>query len=172
MEWSTDNADSNELPVSPGVYEHRHWDFTWPGTYVFQVHVKGHPKGGRLVPEEANVTTVTSEVVTYTFHVGPLTLDEQPVFQVERSVAENSAADAPVGPPVKVVGIAGDALDYTLAGDGSDNFAVKAAAGAQIVVAPGAALDFREAEDGVAYAGGGVEYALYQPGGGSEYQYG
>ena len=152
--WDSSEVDANALPLYPGEYHHLQWAFTKPGTYVISVQLKGHVRqanphrpGDKEYDENwepiSDDNVETSEVVTYIFHVGPLTLDEQPMFQVERSVAENSAANTPVGPSVKVAGIAGDALDYTLAGDGSENFAVQAAAdGAQIVVAPGAALDF------------------------------
>ena len=70
VEWATNDADTNELQVTPGTYLHRNWAFTKPGTYVFQVHVKGHPVPDRLVPD--GIDTLTSEVVRYTFHVGPL----------------------------------------------------------------------------------------------------
>ncbi len=65
--WRTDNADQNELLVTPDTYEYRQWGFTKPGTYVFSVHAKGHP-----VSTLSGAKTVTSEVVYYTFHVGLL----------------------------------------------------------------------------------------------------
>ena len=72
VEWTTSEPDTNELQVTPGTYEHRHWAFTKPGTYVLQVQVKGFPVPDRLVPAEAEIRTVTSEAVRYTFHVGLL----------------------------------------------------------------------------------------------------
>ena len=142
LRWDSSNAIFDQVAVSPGEYDRPMWFFTSRGAYEFQVHIRGNPNTTRDDPRSKD-DSVTSAAQRYTLHVGPLTLDEQPVFQVERSVAENSASDTPVGPPVKVAGIGGDALDYRLAGDGSENFAVNAAAhGAQIVVASGAALDF------------------------------
>lgn len=74
VEWATNDPEANEFRVSPGNYEHRHWAFTKPGTYVIQAHVKGRPRKGpgRLLPSESDVVSLTGEVVTYTFHVGLL----------------------------------------------------------------------------------------------------
>ena len=47
--WSTLDANESALQVTPGSYEHRHWGFTMPGTYVFQVHAKG-PSEAALYP--------------------------------------------------------------------------------------------------------------------------
>jgi len=139
LTWITANVDSNKLEIYPNGYEYRDWFFTRPGTYVLSVRAKGHPGYDLDVAEN----TVTSEVVQYTFHVGDLTLDEQPFFRVERSVAEDAAADANVGGPVSVGGIGGDTLAYSLSGEGHENFTVShAATGAQIAVADGANLDY------------------------------
>ena len=62
-----------------------------------------------------------------------------------RSVAENSAAETPVGDPVTATDPENDTLTYTLAGADAATFAVDPATG-QIKVAEGAALD-RETKD-------------------------
>ena len=140
--WDSSQPGKGVVELGPGEYKELQWVFTKPGTYLMWVHLLGDvkdPPAGASWNRISSKDTETSEVYRYTIHVGPLTLDEQPAFYVERSVDENSAADTPVGPPLKVIGIGGD----TLAGDGSDNFAVNAVGeGAQIVVAPGAALDY------------------------------
>jgi len=143
LTWNTANADSNELDITPGDYDHRDWFFTRPGTYVFSIRAKGHPSSTFKASQGIRADTVTSIARRYTFHVGDLTLNEQPFFQVERSVPEDAAASASVGDPVSVGGIGGDTLTYSLSGDGHENFTVSpAATGAQIAVADGADLDY------------------------------
>ena len=81
----------------------------------------------------------------YTIQSGPLNFNDQPMFQVERSVAENSAAGVKVGAPVPVAnGDDGDTLAYGLTGKGSSLFDVAGApgGGAQVTVAAGALLDY------------------------------
>ena len=74
--WKTTDADDNELLITPGDYTHRNWAFTKPGTYRFQVHVKGHPT--QALRDEMErldadyLRRVTSEVSTYTIHVGEM----------------------------------------------------------------------------------------------------
>lgn len=75
VEWDTLDPDENELQVAPGEYEHRMWAFTRPGTYVFEVHAKGHPskafsKANDLSDDREADVTLTSQVRRYTFHVG------------------------------------------------------------------------------------------------------
>ena len=72
LTWTTANADTNLLVITPGAYEHRDWFFTRPGTYVLQVHAKGHPSIAFRGSEGIDEITVASEVVRYTFHVGNL----------------------------------------------------------------------------------------------------
>jgi len=72
LTWNTANADSNELDITPGEYDHRDWFFTRPGTYRFSVHTKGHPSAAFKSSEDIDEVVVTSEVVQYTFHVGNL----------------------------------------------------------------------------------------------------
>ena len=57
-----------------------------------------------------------------------------------RTVAENSVAGAPVGPPVAALDGDGDALTYSLAGADADAFTI--AAGGQIQVGDQTALDY------------------------------
>jgi len=75
--WRTDGVHENALMITPGTYEYRQWGFTKPGTYVFQLHVKGHPRnhdvhGAVIDTSISKDSTNTSEVIRYTFHVGLL----------------------------------------------------------------------------------------------------
>ena len=74
--WKTTNADTNELLVTPGDYTHRMWAFTEPGTYRLQVHAKGRPttalQSQMTRTDRNDLETITSEVSTYTLHVGLL----------------------------------------------------------------------------------------------------
>ena len=143
IKWRTDYADTNVYKVTPGTYEHPYWAFTAPGTYELQVQVKGRPNLARTGGPLTRASTVTSEVRRYTFHVGRLTLNEQPRFQVSRAVRENAPVGTAVGAPIAVTGIDGDVLDYWLTGEEPLPFAVfPARGGAQLTVAAGAVLDF------------------------------
>ena len=102
--WNSLDTDVNAMPLEAGEYEHLEWVFTHPGTYVLEVHLKGHvrqsnpnPADTTWKPITAKDTTVTSEVREYVFQVGPLTLNHDPVFQVVRSVKENTAVGTVVG---------------------------------------------------------------------------
>lgn len=69
--WTTKDVDTNQLAVTPGEYQTRHWAFSRPGTYVFRVHAKVR------VPIDADTPisdddSVSSDVAHYTFHVGAL----------------------------------------------------------------------------------------------------
>ncbi len=151
--WNTYDTDVNTMPVWAGEYEHLEWVFTHPGTYVLEVHIKGHVRqkkptgagtdwdGWEKITDED--TTITSEVREYTIHVGPLTVNESPAFGVMRSVEENSAGGTKVGDPIKIFTNDNDALNYSLAGVGAGKFnVVSVDDGAQITVADGAALDY------------------------------
>lgn len=130
--WRTDNTDTNEWKVAPGAYDYAHWAFTEPGTYVFHVHAKGHPNKGRTGGPIVNATTVTSEVRRYTFHVGDLDVNHEPLFNVTRGVAENSAAGTNVGIPILVKDLDADTLCFALAGLGAhENFTINGAANAE-----------------------------------------
>ena len=69
--WDGSDPDRNEIQVHGGEHRHRYWAFTQPGTYELEVHVKAHPNHkvawGSIKP---GYVTVTSEIKTYTFHVG------------------------------------------------------------------------------------------------------
>ncbi len=119
--WRTDAADTNVYPITPGTYDHVFWAFTKPGTYVFHVQVKGRPRNSLI-----QATTVTSEVERYTFHVGNLPVNHNPIFELERSVPENSNAGTNVGAPILVKDLDEEAtLCFNLHGDGADNFTIK-----------------------------------------------
>ncbi len=157
--WDSGVSDTGKFDMEAGVYrDDLQWVFTKTGTYELSVHLNGHvrkappedlPEGEKWHPaSEENV--VTSQVKKYIFHVGPLTLNEQPMFQVERSIRENSHHGAHVGTPVQVAPGDYDPLDYVLSGPGHTNFTVERAVdehsgtqvGAQIKVADGAHLDY------------------------------
>ncbi len=151
--WDSFDTDVNTMPMEAGEYEHLEWVFTHPGTYVLEVHLKGHVRqskpanagsdwdGWAKITDED--TTVTSEVREYTIHVGPLTVNESPAFGVMRSVEENSAGGTTVGDPIKVFTSDNDALNYSLAGVGAGKFnVVSVDDGVQITVADGAVLDY------------------------------
>lgn len=147
--WDGRNTDVNSMPLGAGEYEHLEWVFTQPGTYVLEVHLKGHvrqeaPKGAgadwKAITDEK---TVTSEVREYTFHVGPLAVNESPAFGVDLSVKENSDPGTRVGDTIRVFTSDTDHLLYSLTGPGAHNFnAVNVSGGVQIKVAHGAVLDY------------------------------
>ena len=152
--WDSSEVDANALPLYPGDYHHFQWAFTKPGTYVISVQLKGHVRqeNPHLPGDEgydenwkpiSEDYVVTSEVRQYVFQIGPLTLNHQPGFIVERSVDENSAADTPVGDPVAVHRGDHDTLTYSLSGAGHSLFSVEADedGNAQIKVAENARLD-------------------------------
>ena len=156
--WDSSEVDANALPLYPGEYHHLQWAFTKPGTYVISVQLKGHvrheqtplPDGEEYPGDWEPISrdrTVTSEVGRYVFQVGrPLTLNHEPVFGVERSVDENSAAGTPVGAPIPVHQGDDDDLTFTLTGTGHSLFSVEADAegNAQIKVADGAVLNHED----------------------------
>ena len=80
--WNSLDTDVNEMPLNAGEYEHLEWVFTHPGTYVLEVHLKGHVRtekpsdwneavDGTWKKLDDKETTITSEVREYTFQVGP-----------------------------------------------------------------------------------------------------
>jgi len=149
--WNSGETDTGIIPMEPGQYRNLQWVFTQPGTYEIEVHLNGHVRrddpgnlpDGELWHPISEKDIVTSDVKTYIFRVGPLTLNEQPMFRVDRSVRENPGEGAAVGKPVPVAGAGSDTLTYALSGDGHENFVVDSVAeGAQIRVASGAALDY------------------------------
>ncbi len=149
--WDSYDADVNKMQMEAGVeFQEVQWVFTEPGTHHIEVHAVGHVNPSPSAPSKdwndnlPEEKTVTSEVQVYTIQSGPLSFNDQPMFQVERSVAENSASGVKVGAPVPVAGgDDGDKLTYGLKGKGSSHFDVSSATGgAQITVAAGALLDY------------------------------
>lgn len=147
-EWDSSEVDANALALYPGDYYHYQWAFTKPGTYIVSVQLKGHvrqenphksghadydPKWERISKKDVE----TSEVMQYVFQVGPLTLNEEPIFETMRSVEEDSAIGAPVGDPIPVYQGDDDDLTFTLSGTGHSLFSVEEDANgdAQIEVA-------------------------------------
>ena len=93
--WSTDDTNDNALVITPETYEYRQWAFSEPGTYVIQVHVKGHPN-----PEHHAGKTVTSTVRRYIFHVG--TLADLGAAVEFTDTAGDSITEAAPGDTVKI----------------------------------------------------------------------
>ena len=123
--WRTDEADTNAYEITPGTYDHAYWAFTKPGTYVFHVQAKGYPNHNRPGDAISDATTVTSEVRRYTFHVGDLTVNQDPIFEVTRSVPENTVFGNNVGDPICVNDIDDDTLCFNLHGHGAhENFII------------------------------------------------
>ena len=90
-----------------------------------------------LDPNPDNDTAAASTTVASSANVDPM-------FQVTRSVPENSAVGTNVGDPIAAKEPnTGDTLTFTLVGDGADAFTVSGVAGrAQIAVAANADLDY------------------------------
>ncbi len=150
-------SDTCKIYMEPGDYRKLQWVFTKTGTYEIEVHLNAHvrqerpehlPQGEKWHPASEE-TLVSSEVKKYTFYVGgDLTLNEEPMFWVERSVDEyaegNSNIGNEVGGPIKVTQGDNDPLYFDLSGRGHSHFDVAADANghAQITVADGAVLDY------------------------------
>ena len=150
--WNSAESDTGRIDMQPGQYRELQWAFTKPGTYELSVHINAGVRQLRPddLPEDevwnpaSEAKLVTSQVKRYTFQVGSLTLNEQPMFRApDISVPENSAAGTLVGSPVPVYQADSDALTYELTGRGSGNFEVESTAqGGQIKVAAGGHLDY------------------------------
>ena len=144
--WDSNEVDANALRLYPGEYKHLQWVFTRAGTYVVSVQLKGHVrKTNPHSPGEegydknwepiSSKEVETSEVRQYVFQVGTLTLNEDPVFEVERSVKETAAGGSAVGDPIPVYRGDDDDLTFTLDGPGHSLFSVDTTGGgAQISV--------------------------------------
>lgn len=129
IKWRTDEADTNAYTITPGTYDHAYWAFTEPGTYVFHIQAKGRPNQSRTDGPLIDATTVTSEVRRYTFHVGDLAVNHDPVFEVERSVSENATGGTHVGAPIIVHDLEATTLCFALAGPGAQNFTLEGTTG-------------------------------------------
>ena len=155
--WDSTVSDTGIFEMGAGQYRKLQWVFTDPGTYVFSVHINGHVREDR--PEDlpfsevwhpiSEEKVVTSLVRKYTFHVGPLMLNEQPMFKApDRQIPENSSVGDPVGDPVPVAGLDSDTHTYKLSGDGHEDFVVESVAGGgQIRVAQNLDYETRAAYD-------------------------
>ena len=91
------------------------------------------------VPDEESDNNDAERTITV-----PSIPNVNPVFGIERSVAENTSAGANVGPRIVVKDPdEGDPQLPTLHGDGKESFTVsRVDGGAQITVAPGVSLDY------------------------------
>ena len=151
-QWSSVNTNINAVKMQTGHYRQMQFAFTQPGEYRVQAQWKGyvqHTPPAGASPDWIPVSpdsVITSPVQTYTFYVGPLTLNRSPVFGIERSVPENSAAGVAVGAPVPVLQQdPGDAHNFNLTGSGADKFTLSTKSdGVQIMVASGAVLNYED----------------------------
>ena len=133
-DWDSSEVDANALRLYPGKYHHYQWAFTRAGTYEISVQLKGHVRTKDNAPAGAGAgwkpisdkVVETSEVRRYVFQIGPLTLNEDPAFEVERSVKENSATGTKVGDPIPVYQGDNDTMTFTLSGPGHSLFSVDA----------------------------------------------
>ena len=149
-DWDSSEVDANALRLYPGEYHHYQWAFTKPGTYEISVQLKGHVRT-KSDPAPAGAGTdwkpisdkavETSEVMRYVFQIGPLTLNEDPAFEVERSVQENSAIGTVVGKPIPVYQ-GDDDLTFTLSGPGHSLFSVEQDSDGNAQVKVAGALDY------------------------------
>ncbi len=129
-DWDSSEVDTNALKLFPGKYHHYQWAFTRAGTYEISVQLKGHvrqtaPDGVTGWEPISDKKVETSEVRRYVFQIGPLDLNEQPAFEVERSVAENSSVGTVVGDAIPVYRRDDDPLTFSLSGKGHSLFSVE-----------------------------------------------
>ena len=132
-DWDSSEVDTNALKLFPGKYHHYQWAFTRAGTYEISVQLKGHVRTAANRPADAGTDwepisdkkVETSEVRRYVFQIGPLDLNEQPAFEVERSVAENSSVGTVVGDAIPVYRGDKDPLTFSLSGKGHSLFSVE-----------------------------------------------
>ncbi len=156
--WDTTNTDVNAMPLGAGEYEHLEWVFTKPGTYVLEVHLKGHVRQENPDPTDSTWKkldavdeTVTSVPHRYVFQVGDLHLNDQPHFGAVRSVTAGASANSAVGDAIGLFGMDADTLELNLDGVGSGDFKVTQETtawshGARISVAEGANLQYPGAD--------------------------
>ena len=134
-EWEGKSPDTNALAMYPGDYHHFQWIFTKPGAYEISVQLKGHVRQNNPhAPDHKDYDStwerisdddvVTSEVVKYTFHVGPLPVNADPSLRLEFSVDENALPGAAVGDlgPLVAHDPDGDTVSRALAGAQSHKF--------------------------------------------------
>ncbi len=150
--WNSEDSDTGRFDMEPGQYRTLQWAFAREGTYELEVHLNGHTRQIRPddLPEDelwhpiSEHDIVSTDVKRYIFQVGPLTLNEQPMFRApDMTIPEDSAAGSLVGSPVPVRQADNDTLTYELTGHGHGNFEVESVAqGGQIKVAAGAHLDY------------------------------
>ena len=152
--WDSAAVHTAPLIMQPGQLEDLQWVFTKPGTYMLSVHAIGWVREKNNPPDEAPDDwapispneTATSEVLRYNIQVGDrLKEQEPPVFGVNLSVPENSAGGTTVGDPIPVYRTESTTLEYSLTGEGRDQFTTEALTEphrVQIKVKAGAYLDF------------------------------
>ena len=151
--WSNiETATEGKIDMAVGEYRPMQLLFTQPGEYLVQARIQAHvrreaPAGSDPNWEPINPgDSITSPAEWYTFYVGPLTLNQDPVFGIERAVPENSAAGVAAGRAAPVLDEdAGDTHTFNLTGGGADKFILSATGdGVQIAVADGAVLNYED----------------------------
>ena len=152
--WSSARVGVGVFELEPGQFQDLQWVFTGAGTYEIRVEMVAYVRQASNPPVGADADwepiseneTETSEVKRYIFQVGDLLAEQEPpVFGVNLSVPENSAAGTAIGDPIPVYRTESTILRYLLAGEGSDQFTTEALTEphrVQIKVAGGASLDF------------------------------
>jgi len=153
--WNSAEAGIASMEMAPGErINDLQWIFTKAGTYEIYAQPVGYVRqadnppagaGDDWKPISAN-DTEPGEVKKYVIHVGPLNEVEPPLLGVSRSVPENSPAGTDVG-DLFLAFSESDDLEYSLYGDGHENFAAVATTDAdpysvRIKVAEGANLDY------------------------------
>ena len=119
--WNSENAATDEVWMQPhdgsagytSTKQFYEWVFSKPGEYILEVHLRGYVSDGSDISVHE---TESSEVVRYTFHVGPMidlavdlegTLTEAATSSESDTVfytvtASNSGLDAATNPVVQV----------------------------------------------------------------------
>lgn len=146
------DVDEHDVTLDPGEYRALQWIFTQQGTYKVGSHLEGFVRGEKYKLDSSGAdwkpisskVDETSDVKQYVFQVGSdLNETEPPLFELRRSLKENSPAGTNVGKaiPVRYEGNKKD-LKFGLIGEGAENFTVTNEKGAaRIKVAPAAILD-------------------------------
>ncbi|MDE2939472.1 MAG: hypothetical protein OXR67_11245 [Chloroflexota bacterium] len=158
--WNSAAVHTQPLEMEPGQFEHLEWIFTQPGTYELWVHLRGEVRGVDNVPVGAgddwapisNNETETNEVRRYVIQVGDrLAEHEPPRFGFSYTIDENTPPGTEVAQPsINVLTEEPTDLEFSLSGEGADDFALDSTSSpdrVKIRVADDANLDFERQPD-------------------------
>ena len=137
---ATTTYDSKELTITGTIVTGTRGQSIVVGAKIYGTETIGSSTVHELDPDTGNNTASAT--------IAPVAVDNtNPVFGLERSIAENSGPGAKVGGPIAVIDPnSGDTLTYGLIGTGNENFSVNSATGGiQIVVADGVYLNYEDA---------------------------